>query len=324
MSLTDRQLLDLHSWMLLERMLDENINLLFRMGKIMSMFHPVLGQEAANVGAYAALRDGDAFVPSHRGKIGWVMRGMDLNYLVAGLFGKREGFGQGRNPVGSHMCGDAEIGLLPTQGSIGSSCNFGVGAALAMKLQRRPSAALIFGGDASSNRGDVHEGMNFASVFKLPAVFLFINNGWSISVRASFALSVECISERAAGYRMPGVTIDGRDVLAVYATVSQALERARRGEGPMLVEAKVDRWTAHSANDPDIYRTDEERAAARRRDPIAEFEALLERRDLLDAAGRQAARDTAAARLAAAIAYAEQCTDPGYAEMMYGVYQAAA
>ncbi len=324
MSLSDQQLLEMHAWMVLERQLDEKINLLFRMGKIMSMFHPVLGQEAANIGAFYALRDGDAFVPSHRGKIGWVMRGMDLHYLVAGLFGKREGFGQGRNPVGSHMCGDADIGLMPSQGSIGSSFNFGVGAALAMKLQRRPNAALIFGGDASANRGDVHEGMNFAAVFKLPAVFFFVNNGWSISVRASFALSVECISERAPGYHIPGVTIDGRDVLAVHAALAQALERARRGEGPSLVEAKVDRWTAHSANDPDIYRTDEERAAARRRDPIAEFEALLAARGLLDEARQQAVRDEAAARLEAAIAYAESCADPGLAEMTYGVYKPAA
>jgi TPP-dependent pyruvate/acetoin dehydrogenase alpha subunit len=324
MSLSDSQLLELYDWMLLERLFDEKINQLFRMGKIMSMFHPVLGQEAANVGAFYALRDGDAFVPSHRGKIGWMMRGMDLNYFTAGLFGKREGFGQGRNPVGSHMCGDARIGLLPSEGSIGSSFNFGVGAALALKLQRRPNAALIFAGDAASNRGDVHEGMNFAAVFKLPAVFYFINNGWSISVRASFALSVECISERAPGYRIPGVTIDGRDVLAVYATLAEALERARRGEGPTLVEAKVDRWTAHSANDPDIYRTDEERAAARRRDPIREYEAVLAARGLLDDARAQAAREQALARLEAAIAYAESGTDPGFAEMTYGLYQAPA
>jgi TPP-dependent pyruvate/acetoin dehydrogenase alpha subunit len=320
MNLSDKQLLELYKWLVMERLFDEKVNELFRMGKMMSMFHSVLGQEAANIGAYYALQDGDAFVPSHRGKVVYLMRGMDLNYYMAGLLGKKEGFGQGHSPVGSHMCGDASIGMIPMEGAIGSSFNAGVGGALAIKLQHRPNAALIPCGDGGSNRGDVHEGMNFASVLELPAVFYFINNGWSISVRSSFALSVKHISERAAGYGIPGVTIDGRDILKVYETVSEALERARQGGGPSVVEVVVDRWSGHSANDPDIYRTDEERAEARKIDPIRAYEAALEAQGLLNEADKEAVHVEIIDSLDTAIAYAENCTEPDFEDMVSGVY----
>lgn len=282
MNLSNEQMLELYEWMLWERLLDQKANEIFRMGKLMSMYHSALGQEAVNMGSMYALKDGDAFLPFHRGKASYIMRGMDLNFFMAGLFGKKEGFCQGRTPVGSHMGGDASMGLLPVQGSVGSHFTIGVGAALAFKLQHKPNAVLIPLGDGGSNRGDVHEGLNFASILKLPMVIMLSNNGWSISVRASYAVSVEKISTRAIGYDIPGVTIDGRDVLKVHETISEALERARNGEGPTLIEAMVDRWTAHSANDPDIYRTDEERAEARKIDPIREYEKVLEKKKLLD------------------------------------------
>jgi len=321
MNLSEKQLLEMYRWMVMERLFDQKVNELFRMGKIMSMFHPVLGQEAANIGAFYALHDGDAFFPPHRGKVVYLMRGMDLNYLMAGLFGKKEGFGQGHSPVGSHMCGDAPMGMLPASGGVGTSFNIGIGAALAKKLQHQTSAVLIPCGDGGSNRGDIHEGMNFASVLGLPAVFYFVNNGWSISVRSDFALSVEHISERAGGYSIPGITVDGHDVLKVHEAVSAAMERARDGEGPSLVEAMVDRWSAHSGNDPDIYRTDEERAKAREIDPLGEYEAVLEARGLANEAYRNSVRDEITAELDAAIDYAESGTEPDFEAMVSGVYK---
>jgi len=323
MDLSDEQHLELYKWLVMERLFDERIDQLFRMGKIMSMFHPVLGQEAAYVGAYYALQKGDVFCPRSRGKVVFPMRGMPLNYLMAGMFGKSEGLGQGRTPAGSHMNGDPSIGLLPTAGSVGSSFNIGVGAALAMKLQHRPNAVLIITGDGGSNRGDVHEGMNFAAVFNLPALFYFINNGWAISVSADYALSVKHISQRASGYGIPGVTVNGRDVLEVYEAVSAALERARQGGGPMVIEAMVDRWSAHSANDPDIYRTDEERAELRKVDPILNYESHLEGKGLLDEETKQDVREEITAALDAAVAYADACTEPDFSHMTYGVYKEA-
>ncbi len=321
MDLSNEQLLEIYRWMVMERSLDLKVGEIFRMGKLMSMYHSVLGQEAVNIGAYYALQQDDVVTHSARGKVLPLMRGMELNYLVAGLMGKKEGFGRGHSPVGSHMTGDASLGMMPVTGTIGSQFNFGVGAALAKKLQHKPNAALIFTGDGGSNRGDVHEGMNFASVLNLPAVFLFVNNGWAISVKAEFALSVKYISQRAAGYNIPGETIDGRDVLKVYEAVSKALERARRGDGPSLVEAIVDRWTAHSGNDPDIYRTDEERAAARQIDPIQKHETVLEARGLLDRELKESIGDEIARRIDEAIEYAEGCSEPDYEDISYGVYK---
>lgn len=321
MDLSNDQMMEIYRWMVMERLVDLKVGEMFRMGKLMSMYHPVLGQEAVNIGAYYALQGDDAVVHSHRGKVLPLMRGMDLNYFVAGLMGKKEGFGRGHSPVGSHMTGDASMGMLPVLGTIGSQFNFGIGAALAKKLQHKPNAALILAGDAGANRGDVHEGMNFASVLNLPAVFLFVNNGWAISVKTDFALSVKHISERAAGYSLPGVTINGRDVLKVYETVSSALERARSGGGPSLIEAVVDRWTAHSGNDPDIYRTDEDREAARQVDPIEQFEAILETRGLLDQQLKEAIREQITADFERAVEYAESCSEPDYADMVSGVYK---
>lgn len=321
MTLSDKELLELYRWMVMERLFDDKVNSLFRMGKIMSMFHSVLGQEAVNVGAAYALKDGDTFIPSHRGKVIYLMRGMDMNFFMAGLFGKKEGFGQGRVPVGSHMCGDVEIGLLPAEGLVGSSFVVGVGAALALKLQHKPNASLNFVGDGASNRGDVHEGMNFAAALNLPVVFLMINNGWSLSVRASYGLSVKYLSDRAQGYGIPGVTIDGRDVVKVYETVSEAMESARQGKGPVLVEALVDRWSAHSVNDPDLYRTDEERSRVKTRDPLKEFESELQQRSLLTAEDIERTAQELEAEFKSAIEYAESCTEPGIECLGFGLYK---
>ena len=321
MSLSNEKMLELYRWLLMDRLLDLKANELFRMGKLMSMYHSALGQEAVDIGAGFALQEGDAFLPGHRGKGIYILRGMDLNFFMAGMFGKKEGLGQGRIPVGSHMCGDPSIGLVPIQGAIGSPFTAGVGAALAFKLQHKPNAVLSFLGDGGSSRGDVHEGMNFAGVENLPLVIMLINNGWSLSVRSEFAIPVEQISVRAAGYGFPGITIDGRDVLKVYETTAAALERAREGGGPALIEAMVDRWTAHSANDPDIYRTDEEREEAKKIDPILEYEKVLEGKKILDEAKKEEIQAEITNRLDEAVAYADSCTEPGYEELIYGVYK---
>jgi len=323
MSLSKEKMLELYRWLLMDRFLDLKANELFRMGKLMSMYHSALGQETVDIGAGFALQDGDAFLPSHRGKGIYILRGLDLNHFMAGMFGKKEGLGQGRIPVGSHMCGDPSIGLVPIQGAIGSPFTAGVGAALALKLQHKPNAVLSFFGDGGSSRGDVHEGMNFAAVENLPLVMMLINNGWSLSVRSEFAIPVEHISIRAVGYGFEGITIDGRDVLKVYETTSEALHKARQGGGPTLIEAMVDRWTAHSANDPDIYRTDEEREAARKIDPIREYEKVLEKEKILDEAKKEEIHHEITRLLDEAVAYADRCSEPGYEEMIHGVYKEA-
>jgi TPP-dependent pyruvate/acetoin dehydrogenase alpha subunit len=246
---------------------------------------------------------------------------MDLRYFVAGSFGKKEGFGQGRSMTSSHMMGDRERGLMPMMGALGGPVATAVGAALAFKVLKHPHAALAWHGDGGSNRGDVHESMNFASALGLPVVFFFVNNGWAISVASSYALSAERLSDRAAGYGMPGVTIDGSDPVEVYVTVSEALERARRDHKPSVVEAVVRRAGAHSVNDPDAYRSEEDRERDREYDPVKRYEASLIAQGVLDEPAAAEVWRSITAEIDDAIAYADGCSEPGLEDMLGGVYE---
>jgi 2-oxoisovalerate dehydrogenase E1 component alpha subunit len=312
--------LELHRWMVWERLLDEKLNASFRAGKVMSMFHSAAGHEATHVGSGLALEPEDAIVPSYRGNAIFLMRGLDLNYFVAGTFGKKEGFSAGRSMVSSHMMGDRSKGLIPMQGALGGPVASGVGAALAFRQLKKPNAVLIPHGDGGSNRGDVHESMNFASALGLPAVFLFINNGWAISVPSSYALSAPRLADRAAGYGMEGVTIDGSDPRVVYEVVSEALERARRDRLPSVVEAVVRRAGAHSVNDPDLYRSDQDREEDAIYDPVMRFERTLKEESLLDDAAAAVVWAEITERIDAAIAYADGCSEPGAEILHTGVY----
>lgn len=314
-------LLELHRWMVWDRLLDVKLNEAFRAGKVMSMYHSASGQEAANVGAVLALQPDDVTVPYFRGKAVFLMRGLDLRYFVAGAFGKKEGFGQGRSMTSSHMMGDPSKGLLPMQGGVGGSVATATGAALAFKVQDRRSAVLAWIGDGASNRGDVHESMNLAAVLELPIVFLFLNNGWALSVASSYAIPVPRLSDRAAAYGMRGITVDGSDPVEVYLTVSEALGRARRDREPSVVEVVVRRAGPHSVNDPDLYRSEEERVADREYDPVRRYEAVLVEQGLLEPDAAVALWQEIEAEIVGAVAYADACSEPGLEDLLSGVYE---
>jgi TPP-dependent pyruvate/acetoin dehydrogenase alpha subunit len=318
--LTGEQLLAVYRSMVWDQVLDKRSNALFRMGKLMSMFHGASGQEATNVAAGYALQDGDCWIPSHRGKSIYLIRGMDLRSFVAGSMGKKEGVGQGRSMVGSHMLGDPSLGLLPIGGSVGSPSTQAAGAALAFKLQNKPAAALVVCGDGGANRGDVHEAMNFAGALGLGVVFLFINNGWSLSVPASVGLSVDSLASRAAGYGMEGISLDGGDFFAIYDALWNGLRAAREQRTPILIESRVNRSGAHSVNDPDLVRTAEQKARDGDGLPIQRFTGTLMDRGLLDAEAIDRTLDEVEDEMAEAIAYAESCSEPGYDELVLGVY----
>jgi TPP-dependent pyruvate/acetoin dehydrogenase alpha subunit len=317
----ERTLLDLHRWMVWERLLDTKLNEAFRAGKVMSMYHSASGQEAADVGAALALQPGDALVPTYRGKAIWMMRGMDLRYFVAGSFGKKEGFGQGRSMTSSHMMGDRELGMLPMAGALGAAVANATGAALAFKVQKKLNVALCWHGDGGANRGDVHESMNFAAALRLPAVFFFVNNGWAISVPSSYSLSVERLSDRAAAYGMQGVTVDGTDPVAVYLAVSEAVERARTDHEPSVVEVLVRRGGPHSVNDPDIYRTEEDRQRDRDEDVVLGFERSLVEQGVLSVDAAASLWEEIEATIQSAIEYADTLSEPGPEDMLAGVYE---
>jgi len=282
MELTDKDLLQMYRWMVLDRVFEEKTVALLKLGKLVGFHHPNIGQEAVDVGTCYGLRKDDTIMPTHRGKGKYLMKGVDIKIMMAGMFGRKNGCGKGRGPA-SHS-GDNSIGLLAGTGLIGSGIPISTGAALAMKLQKKDSVAIHFFGDGASNRGDFHESLNIAGAMKLPVVYVCDNNCYAMSVPATCSMAIEDIAIRAAGYGFPGVVVDGNDLLAVYQATQQAINRARKGDGPTLIECKTYRWLGHNFNDPELYRKAEEKEAWKQKCPVKRFEESLKGRGLLDEA----------------------------------------
>jgi TPP-dependent pyruvate/acetoin dehydrogenase alpha subunit len=246
------------------------------------------------------------------------MKGMDMKIMMAGMFGRRNGSGKGRGPA-SHS-GDNSIGILAGTGLIGSGIPISTCAALAMKLQKKDSVALHFFGDGASNRGDFHESLNMAGVMKLPIIYVCDNNCYAISVAASCAMAIEDVAVRAGSYGFPGVVVDGNDALAVYEATQKAIARARKGEGPTLIECKTYRWLGHSINDPGIYRAAEEVEAWKQKCPIKRFEGYLRGKGLLDDAGIKKVYQGVRDEIEESIRFAESSPFPLPEDTLLDVY----
>ncbi|HYB19538.1 MAG TPA: thiamine pyrophosphate-dependent dehydrogenase E1 component subunit alpha [Thermodesulfobacteriota bacterium] len=280
MELQEKDLLKMYRWMVLGRLFEEKTFELLKLGKLVGFHHPNIGQEAVDVGTCYHLRRDDTIMPTHRGKLKYLMKGVEMKIMWAGMFGRRNGSGRGVGPA-SHS-GDNSIGLLAGTGLIGSGIPISTGAALAMKMKKKDSVALHFFGDGASNRGDFHESLNIAGVLKLPIVFVCDNNCYAMTVAAECAMAIKDIAVRAAGYGFPGLVVDGNDVLAVYEATQEAIARARLGRGPTLIECKTYRWLGHSIGDPQDYRKQEEVEAWKKRDPIQRLESFLRPKGSLD------------------------------------------
>ena len=249
------------------RRFEEKVDEFFRQGKITGAVHTSVGQEAVAVGVSAALEERDLVVATHRGHGHCLMRGADLKAMMAELFGKATGLCRGKG--GSMHIVDVKRGMLGAMGIVGAGMPIAAGVGLAIKMQKTGQVCVCFFGDNASNGGPFHEAHNVSSLWKLPVVFVCENNLYGISVSVKKSTSVEDIAVRAKGYNMPGVVVDGMDVLAVYRAAKEAVERARRGEGPSLLECKTYRFLGHSRGDPPYgpYRTKEELDSWKKRDP---------------------------------------------------------
>ncbi len=309
-------------WMVLGRKIEETITLLFKEGRVRGHHHPGIGVEGIHVGCCYDLNPAEDFiVPSHRGKLPELMMGLDLNFLMAGYYNRKEGLGGGRVPTGSHMYGDMSKHIIPGTGIIGSLIPVATGAGLGLKVKKAKGVAMAFFGDGAANRGDFHEALNMAAAFKLPVVFVLQNNRYSISVSVEKATGMEYLSVRAKAYNMPGVTVEGSNVLAVYREAKKAIKRAREGAGPTLIEGMWHRWTGHSISDGDIYRTEKERREGEKRCPIVTFRKKLKDEGLLTEREFHDMEVRAAEEIEAAIRYSEkECTDPDPADILRGVY----
>ncbi len=237
--------------------------------------HSSAGQEAVATGVCANLTDEDYIGSTHRGHGHCIAKGVDVKQMMAELFGRSTGPNKGKG--GSMHISDMSKGMLGTNGVVGASIPLALGAALTSKVKKLGRVAVAFFGDGGSSQGVTHESMNLASIWKLPVIFLCENNGYAMSTPSEYAVSITHIADRAQGYDMPGIHIDGMDVFAVYDATAQAVARARAGEGPSLIECQTYRYYGHTVFDnPLTYRSKEEEDHWRARDPLKLFrEAVL-------------------------------------------------
>lgn len=255
------------------RLFEEAVDDLFARGLMHGTMHLSIGQEATATGACMAIRPDDFITSTHRGHGHCIAKGADVERMMAELLGRQSGYCQGRG--GSMHIADVATGNLGANGIVAGGIPIAAGAGLAQQMRGNSSVVVSFFGDGATNEGAFHEGMNLAAIWRLPVVFLCENNFYGMSMATSKAVNIDQLSSRAAGYGMPGHTIDGNDLQAVYECVAAAADRARAGDGPTFIEAQTYRWKGHSKSDKNLYRTRDEIDDWKKQDPIQRFVATV-------------------------------------------------
>jgi pyruvate dehydrogenase E1 component alpha subunit len=292
-ALTNSQLLDLYRTLVMIREFELRAIDERRQGLIPGFIHPYIGEEACAVGACAALNREDVITSTHRGHGHLIAKGGDVKYMMAELAAREPGYCAGKG--GSLHMTDFDLGIMGANGIVAGGIPMAVGAALAFKMQdatpppvppskgRGVKVALSFFGDGATNEGAFHEALNLAGLWKLPIIFFCENNQYGEGTPQHKQAPIRQLSLRAASYGMPGVTIDGNDVLAVYEATSEAVTRARAGEGPTFIEGMTYRYRGHYEGDPQVYRPRAEVEAWQTRDPIPRFKRVLVERGVAEA-----------------------------------------
>jgi len=308
MDIPREKLLMMYERMWKIRHFETKVGELFAGGEIPGFVHLYLGQEAVAVGACAALDENDYITSTHRGHGHIIAKGGDLKYMMAELFGKVTGYNKGKG--GSMHIAAPSLGILGADGIVGGGIPIATGAALSAKLRKSGQVALCFFGDGASNQGTFHEAINIAASFSLPAVYLCENNLYGVGTRQSQVRKVEDIAERAKAYDIPGVIVDGNDVVAVYQATKEAVNRARAGEGPTLIECKTYRWHTHFEGEPDTYRPPEEVETWKEREPIAPFRRLLIKNNFLTEAEADEVEERVRNEVEEAVRFARSSPNP--------------
>lgn len=316
---TDTQL-DLHRRMVRIRLFEEAAGRLAESNRLPGFLHLYVGEEAVAAGVCGNLTDEDQITSTHRGHGHLVAKGGDFNQMMAELMGKATGYNKGKG--GSmHIC-DLDLGMLGANGIVGAGSPIAVGAALANKYKKNGNVAVAFFGDGATNIGAFHEAANMACALHLPIVFACENNEYGEFTPRDKTMAITDIVDRAAGYGMPGVICDGMDVVAVYEAAGEAIERARSGGGPALIEAKTYRFYNHHGvqNLGLKYRTDEEVAEKRKEDPIFRFEDRMVEAGTVDRDAVEQIWEELRADIETAIQFAEDSPLPTADQMLTGVY----
>ncbi len=296
------------------RRFEEEVASLFAAGRLPGFVHLSIGQEAVAAGACAALRQDDAIASNHRGHGHCLAKGGDPRRMMAELFGSRDGYCRG--VAGSMHIADLALGILGANGIVGAGILIATGAGLSFLNQDGDRVALAFFGDGAINEGAFHEGLNLAALWRLPVVYLCENNGYAELTPASVHTAGPGLAARAAAYGMAFHSVDGTDALAVHDAVHAAVECCRRGDGPVLVEARTNRWHGHFEGDQQAYRTSEELARIRQEDPVARLRGQLEKEGWADGAWFGSVEKGVEREITESVEFAQSGTSLEMAEML--------
>jgi TPP-dependent pyruvate/acetoin dehydrogenase alpha subunit len=280
--------------------------------------HAYVGEEANAVGACLALEKGDYITSTHRGHGHCIAMGGDVDKMLAEICGRAAGYCKGKG--GSMHIADLDLGIIGANGIVGAGIPIAVGAAIAMDNRGNKNAVLCFFGDGASNTGAFHESLNMAAIWRLPVIFFCENNCYAISTCTTESINIENISARAGAYGIPGITVDGNDVLAVYETVKQARSRAVDGEGPTLIESKTYRTVGHWIGDPIRYRTKEEEEEWKVKCPVSTFRKRLVEEGVLTEDETCALEGEIQGRVEQSDRFAVESPDPDPDEALLDIY----
>jgi len=316
--LAPEQLLEMFYWLKLIRAFDERLSNLVKQGRVRSGVYTGIGQEAIIVGTCFSLRKEDFICPLHRDLGAFLMKGVEPRVMMAQMFAKTTGLSKGRDSA-LHS-GVNELGIFGNTSMLGANLPVAAGIGLTFKMEKRDNVVIAYFGEGASNTGDFHEALNFAGVQQLPIVFICENNQYAYSVPLEKSMAIDDVAIRAEGYGFDGVAINGNDVLAVYQASLGAIARARAGDGPTLIECKTYRWHGHSEHDKAFYRTDEELAMWKSRDPIPTFTTYLQSRHVLDDQKQKDVEARVAAVIDEAVEFAQNAPDPAPEEAVTDLY----
>lgn len=315
---TERQLKKLYKKMWDIRLFEEKLKSFFERGLIHGTTHLAIGQEACAVGACAVLNEEDKITSTHRGHGHSIAKGADMKRMMAELFGRTTGYCKGKG--GSMHIADVEKGNLGSNGIVGGSIPIAVGAALTAQMKKQPYVTLCFFGDGATNEGSFHEALNLAAIWNLPVVFICENNQYGMSSSIEQMIKIEHISERAKAYGFKGVTIDGNDMIDVINTTYEAVERARSGKGPTLIEMETYRFNGHSKSDQLVYRTREEERTWFEKEPIQRFKDILIESNVMTEEEAEMIKRQSQEEVEAAIDFAKNSPMPTEEDLLTDVY----
>lgn len=318
MAIEREKLIDMFKTMVRVRTFEERVAKEFAAGNIPGIVHLYVGEEAIATGVCANLRPEDYIISTHRGHGHLIAKGGKTNQMMAEIYGKKTGYCKGKG--GSMHIADVDIGILGANGIVGAGIPIAAGVALSARMRGTDQVVVCFLGDGAANTGRFHEGVNMASSWKLSVVYVIENNLWAISTRTSEVMNIANIADRAAAYGIPGITVDGNDVIAVYEAACEAIARARTGEGPTLVECMTYRWHGHSERDPQTYRPKEEVEKWMRKDPILRFRKRLVETGVLTEKKANEIKQEILEELDRAVKFAEESPYPAPEETLEDVF----